>query len=242
MPLPVEIGKPDTEGVLQVSKSRKLPILIDIDEMEDLFSSLGEFSMLDGSRPVDQQSALISKKTFLEGYREYIEGIKTGNLVDESFLQPLFSSMITCDLSLLYAIDLSKGRYLIKAKKPIIQLQRHHFIFSDLFHSGVMGKESVTWGIQFSYPQLCLDPQTKRISKVDQSPLFPNTQLFLQLAKWVRQNTMATPFLVGEKLINQPMRLGKNCFSWINQHPGLRVKKLRIKDVTSRKNPSISPQ
>ena len=134
-------------------------------------------------------------------------------------------------------MPLSNGKYLIKQKRPVIQLQRHHFIFTDSFHSGVISKESITWGIQFSYPQLFLDPKTKQIGKVEKNDTFPNTELFSRLAKWVRDNTVATPFVYEEKKMNQPMRLGKECFVWINHHPGLKKRGLY---VASRKNPQVS--
>lgn len=240
MSLPIKISSIAEEGVMQVSKSRKLPILIEVDEMKDLFAALGSFFIFDVSRPVSAESAVISQDKFIAAYAEYIQGIKTKSLIDETRVQPIFSSIFTCDLDLLYAIPLQGEKFLIKAKKPVVQLQRHHFVFSDQFHSGVMGKESVTWGIQFSYPLIFLDPKTKMVAKVEKNPLFPNTEFFDRLSKWVRHHTMATPFIFEEKQMNEPMRLGKKCFPWINDHPGLVAKKLRVKNVTHTENSSSS--
>lgn len=230
MPLPIEISSPGQEGVMQVSKSRKLPILIDLDEMEELFSFLGPFEIFDVSRKVTEDLAKISKHDFLKHYGAYIEGIKSGKLIDEAPLRPYFSAIFTLTPDVLYAIPVGKNEYLIKAKRPVVQLQRHHFIFTDTFHSGVMGEESITWGIQFSYPQLFLDPKTSAIGKVEKNEAFPNTELFQNLAKWVRNFTSATPFVFEGKTINQPIRLGKKCFEWINNHPALKAKKLYVAD------------
>ena len=86
---------------------------------------------------------------------------------------------------------------------------------SEDFQIGVFG-EGISWGIQFSYPFLFQD-ENHEICKVDES--FPNTHLFLTLQRFIRKKTKATPFLIGEKRINVPVRLGLNCFSWINRHP-----------------------
>lgn len=230
----IEISTAAKEGLLQVSKSRKLPVLIDADEMADLFSNLGNFEIFDVSRKVSEDLAQISKSDFLNVYRAYVEGIKSGNLVDEAPLRPYFSAIFTVTPDVLYAIPVGDGKYLIKAKRPVVQLQRHHFIYTDSFHSGVIGAESITWGIQFSYPQLFLDPKTNAIGKVEKNETFPNTELFQSLAKWVRNYTSATPFVIDGKVSNQPIRLGKRCFEWINNHPALKAKNLYVAD---RKNP-----
>ncbi|MDN3506986.1 MAG: hypothetical protein P0S96_07140 [Simkaniaceae bacterium] len=231
--MPLDLSTPEKEGQLQVSKSRKLPILLDTSEMQALFQNLEPFHIFDVARPVNLDEAEISKEDFLKSYALYIQGIKEGNLIEENL--PLFSSIFTSSPEVLYAMELKNGKVLIKPRLPVVQLQRHHFVYSDAFHSGVMGTDSITWGIQFSYPQLYLDPKTKSIGKVDRSEKFPNTLLFQRLAKWVRDHTSATPFEIEGKKVNQPMRLGKNSFSWINQHPGLKKKGLHVEP---RKNPS----
>ncbi|NGX26847.1 MAG: hypothetical protein K940chlam6_00772 [Chlamydiae bacterium] len=224
--MPIDLSTPEKEGILQVSKSRKLPILLDVSEMRALFEMLSPFWIYDVSRPVDLEEAEIAPEAFLEGYARYVKGIQEGALIDENL--PFFSAIFTTTKEILYAMPLSNGKNLIKSRLPVIQLQRHHFIYSDTFHSGVMGKESITWGIQFSYPQLFLDPKTKAIGKVEKNEKFPNTEFFHRLTKWVRDHTRATPFCIGEKRVNQPMRLGKKCFTWINQHPGLKKKGLKV--------------
>ncbi len=235
MPLPIEIS--NAQGVMQVSKSRKLPVLIDLKEMEELFAALGNFEIFDVSRKVSEDLAQISKSDFLKTYGAYVEGIKTGKPIDEAPLRPYFSAIFTVTPHVLYAFPVGDGKYLIKAKRPVVQLQRHHFIYTDSFHSGVIGSESITWGIQFSYPQLFLYSKTNAIGKVEKNESFPNTELFQSLAKWVRNHTSATPFVIDGKISNQPIRLGKRCFEWINNHPALKAKNLYVAD---RKNPHPS--
>lgn len=228
MSLPIDISSPEKEGILQVSKSRKLPLLLDTDEMDHLLDILTPFTMFDVSRPIDLPKAIIPKDLFSVQYKLYVNGIKQGKLIDETLLRPYFSALITLKPKGVFAQLLSNGKYLIKTRLPAIQMQRHHFIFSDTFHSGVMSETSITWGIQFSYPQLYLDPKTSEIGKVEKNDVFPNTELFHRLAKWVRDHTCATPFIVKEKKMNQPIRLGKKCFSWINQHPHLKERGIYV--------------
>lgn len=230
MPLLIKSSPPNKEGILQVSKSRKLPLLIEEEEMRDLLDALGSFHLFDVSRPLLLEEAEIQKSVFLGHYASYIAGIKQGHLVDEIPLRPFFSCAMSFSSDFFYAQQLPNGKYLVKSLLPVVQLQRHHFIYSDQFHFGVMGKGSITWGIQFSYPQFYLDPHTKEIGKVEKNERFPNTALFHTLSKWVRENTRPTPFLLEGKRTNQPIRLGKKCFSWINQHPKLKERGLHVED------------
>lgn len=224
MPETVSIvqGRP---SVLQVSKSRKLPVLLSSEEMADLLGALGSFHIFDVSRPLSLDAAEISKDTFLKVYGDYVEGIRCQELVDEGALKAYFSAIFTQSTSGVHAQRLANGKFLIRSKTPSIQLQRHHFILDRSFHAGVIGRDSISWGIQFSYPHLFMDPKTKAIGKVEDTSAFPNTALFKRLTKWIRIHTRPTPFA---KEGIKPIRLGKGCFAWINHHPQLAKKGLYV--------------
>lgn len=221
------------EEPLQISKARKFPILIDEKEMKELLSYLQPVEIFDVSHPVFLEEAVIPQEDFLSHYEKYIRGIREGVLIEEGSLRPYFSSIFTMAKEAVYAYPLSNGKYLVKACLPVIQLQRHHFIYSNTLHSGVMGKESVTWGIQFSYPQLYLDPVSKEIGKVEKNAKFFNTALFRKFIKWVREYTCPTPFFIQGERKNLPIRLGKQCFSWINHHPNLQIRGLYVESRES---------
>lgn len=230
---PSKLSSVSQEGTLQGSKAIKYPMLLDIDEMKSLLEVLSPSDLFIVSQPVSKEDAWVSFDQFLQFYAEYINSLKAGVIPNEEKISHYFSTILTKDYDeVLYAMPVGKqGKYLIKVLKPVVQLQQHHFYFSPLdstFHSMVMSEESVTWGIQFSYPTLCQDPKTQQIKKVVDSEEFPNTELFSKLTKWVRGSTQPTPFVWKGRRINVPMRLGKNCFSWINQHPGLRKKGLEV--------------
>lgn len=226
---PFRISTPKNEGILSVSKWTKCQVLLDDEEMSQLFAFLAPLTICVVSEPVKKGCEIIDSEEFLEKYRDYISGLKAGNLVDESLLRRYFSSALTCSSDLLYAVVVGRDKYLIKPIKPVIQLQAHHFFYSHLdkkFHPMVLSTESVTWGVQFSYPQLYQDPKTHRIAKVIDSPEFPNTALFAKLMKWLRNHTLPTPFFVQKSSyrVNTPIRIGKKCRTWIQNHPQLKDK------------------
>jgi hypothetical protein len=227
----LRISSPKEEGVLQVSKWIKCQVLLDNDEMAELLSELAPLHFCVVSEPVKKGNGVISSELFLEHYKTYVEALKQGRLADESLFRKFFSSAVTCTTDVMYATSVGKDRYLIKPVKPVIQLQAHHFFYSQLdgkFHPMVLSTESVTWGVQFSYPQLYQDPKSHRIAKVANSAEFPNTPVFARLLKWLRHHTLPTPFFVKDQRVNAPIRIGRQCLEWICHHPQLKEKEIRI--------------
>lgn len=215
---------------LQASKWLKVPLLIEVDEMKALISHLDPFwiFLVSGVFPLDKGA--LSPKEFLDFYQVYVESLKRGEMPDESKFRQPFSSVWTVTTDALYSFPVGVNQQLIKVEKPVIQLQPHRFEYSPLdgkFRSMVFGKDSVWWGVQFSYPQLYQDEHLQ-IMQVKDTEYFPNTAFFKKLQKWVRDNTVATPFMIEGKRVNVPIRLGKNCFSWINNHPQLSGRGLSV--------------
>lgn len=227
----LRISTPQEEGVLRVSKWLKYQVLLSSDEMRELCAALDPFSIYSVSGVVKASETLITQNTFLEKYSAYVQALQSGQIPQEKELKPFFSSVFTASADILYAMQVGDDKFLIKAIKPVVQLQAHHFFVSSVdgkFHSMVLSDESITWGIQFSYPQIFQDPKTHAFSKVAQTEEFPNSVLFLRLAKWLRHNTLPTPFIHEGKRTNVPMRLGKKCLAWIHNHPGLAKQDLRV--------------
>jgi hypothetical protein len=90
----------------------------------------------------------------------------------------------------------------------------------------VFGPESVSWGIQFSYPQIFeSDEGTVMWGRGDDSP---NVPLYKELTRWLRNATVPTAFMwCGEKVVT-PLRLGKELLPWIHDHPELRRKQIEV--------------
>lgn len=216
--------KPAVEPPIQASKWLTCPVLLDVDEMYALLDSLGDFWIFPISGILPKGQSETSKAQFIEEYRSYIEPLKNGRLPDEKLFRTTFSSAFTASLEALYIVYLSEKEQLIKIGKPVIQLQHHKFTFSHIdgkFRSMVYGANSIFWGLQFSYPQLYQDARILEVKQVIDSAEFPNTALFKTLQRWVRHNTIPTPFLADGKQVNVPIRLGKQCLPWINNHPQL---------------------
>ncbi|MBS3904922.1 MAG: hypothetical protein KGZ39_06320 [Simkania sp.] len=216
---------------MEVSKSLKVQVLLDVQEIRALLDALGPIQMFLVSQVVGKDYGRISKEQFLQRYASYVEGLKEGIFPEESVLRPYFSSIWTATEDVLYAMPVKEAGFLIKATRPVVQLQLHHLSYSEVdgkFHSMVQGKESITWGIQFSYPQIFQHPRTKEFRKITQDEDFPNTALFLEISRWMRQNTLPTPLLAKQSKVNLSVRLGKQCFSWIHRHPRLVEKQFQV--------------
>ncbi len=217
---------------LQASKWSQVQVLLDTQEMDQLLKSLGEFWIFISGSLLPKNTEDVSPSTFLETYDHYVSSIKAGQPPDEDAYRKLFSSVFTCSLDAVYALQTADDQIVIRPRLPVVQLQLHRLGFSHVdhkFRSMVFGRDSISWGIQFSYPQLYQDAATKQIMNVDKTATFPNTEMFRTLQRWIRHHTLPTPFLVEDKRVNVPVRLGKEAFQWINRHPQLAHHGLAVK-------------
>jgi len=227
----VRLSSIEAEGPFNASKWLKHQVILSVDEMQDLIKSLGHFFILPSYGPVQVDSVLLSHEDFLQQYVPYIESVVNSEDLDENYYRRCFCNYLTKDLSTVYAVPLSGERVITKVSRPVIQMQLHHFFYSHVdhkIHSMVMTKDSIHWGVQFSYPQIFEDPHTHEFFKIDESERFPNTQLFKNLVKWLRKNTIPTPIEISEKKMWAPFRIGKQCFSWINSHKKLMANNVSV--------------
>ncbi len=208
---------------LQASKWLDIPMLLDTDEMKKLLDELGDIFIVLTNGVVKKGEGFLSKEEFLDCYDAYVSALKNGLMPSDPRIRPYFSVAITNYLDPLYVINIDEHRQIIKADKPVLQMQQHRFSYSPAdgkFHSMVFGQDNILWGVQFSYPQLFQD-DNYQVKSVRETSEFPNTALFKKLQRWSRSHTIATPFLIDNQLINAPIRLGKSCLPWINLHPQL---------------------
>lgn len=219
----LRVSHPSNEGVYQASKWVKCWALIDGEEMQNLLDALGDFWIFPITGFVDGNP--ISKAFFVAEYSRWIEGLKEGMIPTSEELRRLTASVFTEDLEALWLQEIATNRFITKIAKPLVQVQSHYFSYSSLdqvFRPMSMGKGSVFWGLQFSYPQIYQDPKTMEFCEVTSGGLYRKIQL------WMREKTRATPFFVDGKKINAPIRLGKQCFSWIHKHPQLIEQKIAV--------------
>jgi hypothetical protein len=224
----IRISSPKIEGMLQVSKWLKVQVLLDQEEMQELLATLGEMAFVCVSDPVVAEEAIVSAQDFEAKYAEYVQMLKQGVVPSTSAFRRYFSSAMSSDLNSFYAMAISQDKYLIKPIKPVIQLQAHQFFYSEQdkkFHPMVLSEESISWGLQFSYPQVFQDVHTRTVGKTSE---FSDHALFTKLLKWMRSNTRPTPFVVGGALTNSPIRIGRKSLAWIEKHPQLKLKGIVI--------------
>ncbi len=203
--------------MLSVSKWVKIPLLVDLQEMEDLFKSLIPFSLYEVQRVTPKGEGIIPLETFLAEYGAYIETLKSGSIPPS-----LPSPVLSVTPEALHIMVVEGERQLYKPTLPVVQMQAHAVRYSeadDTFRSQLFGSDGITWGIQLGYPQIFEDPKTCEILPTRD---LPNGPLFHAIQKWMRSHTRPTPFLASGRKQNVPIRLGKKCFSWINTHPGLK--------------------
>lgn len=222
----LRISHPSNEGVYQASKWLKCQALLDGEEMAHLLNALGFFSIYPVTGIVDGRP--IPHPFFIEEYTRWIQGLKEGIVPTPQQLRRLMACVFTDDLDALWLQEVGQGRFLTKIAKPVVQVQTHYFSYSALdnvFRPMSMGLDSIFWGLQFSFPQIYQDPKTMELCEVEEGALFRKLQL------WMREKTRATPFVVEGKRMNSPIRLGKQCFSWVNRHPQLMQQKIGVFSV-----------
>lgn len=224
------------EKPLQASKWLQSQALLSKDELSSLFEflekSIGTFYLYYCGIVCSKEKNGTSKEDFLETYGTYIQSIMNGQEPDLSFYRPLFSPSMTVTTDAFFTVPVGDDRQIIRISKPVLQMQAHNIDYSTVdkkFHSMVFGIDSIAWGIQFSYPQLFQDNETRQVEQIKKGQAFPNTELFQLLQKWMRQHTIPTPFIADGKTINVPMRLGRECLPWINKHSQLVKKNISVK-------------
>lgn len=230
MNLPCLRRIPSVGYTLQASKWQKCPMLLEVGEMASLMTSLGSFWIVQVSGVIQQEEEIIDPQFFLEVYSDYLDSLKKGKNPRDSRLRSVFSAVWTVDLNHLYTVPVNESKVLVKVEKPVVQLQTHRFDYSEAdgsFRSMVLGQEAIEWGIQFSFPHYFQDAECQVVS-VKEEQQFPNVKLFKKIQSWMRENTIPSPFEVEGKKVNVPIRIGKRCLPWINQHPQLINKKLRV--------------
>jgi hypothetical protein len=215
----------------------QIPVLLDLQEMETFLAVFPSLHFYEVGVVRPQGKEYLTREEFIHSYTAYVSALKKGEMPDTASYKAAFSCALSCSDDPFVVLNLSEERTLLRVQRPVIQLQEHRVDFSlddQEFRSKVLGTKSILWGVMFSYPQLFENPVTRQPEKVLVGEEFPNTGLFREMQRWVRSHTMATPFMVDGKRKNVPIRLGKKCFSWINNHPQLRQQGLTVmvKDET----------
>lgn len=214
---------------LQVSKWVKIPLLIDLSEMEDLLlNCLPSFQLFDVQRVVGLQEGVYTPGSFLSEYARYIGCLKEGVVPSSKEFRHLFSMAWSVDVQAIRILPTADGRRLLKPIEPIVQTQMNEIRYSPeekAFRIQIFGSDSISWGLQIGFPHVFMDPST---FATENTRRFPNMALFSAIQRWIRSQTRPTPFIVNGHRMNSPIRLGKQCFSWIASHPHLVAQEIKV--------------
>jgi hypothetical protein len=214
---------------LQVAKWVKIPLLVDVAEMEDLILNYAPaFKIYDVQRVTDSTEGIYQPEDFLQCYGCYVNYLKARQIPPINEFRTFFSAAWSVTDTALYTLPASNGRRLLKASKPVVQSQVNQIRYAQedkVFRTQVFSNDSISWGIQLGFPHLFMDPQTYAAEK---TRTFPNMALFTAIQKWIRNATIPTPFLANGEKINSPIRLGKSCLAWISHHPQLKEQGISI--------------
>lgn len=208
------------EPTYKVSKWLKVQVLLN--DLAPFFEAMQPFHIVNVAQVCE--NPILSKESFEKAYEEYVASLKKG-------LHPVgdirFSSVLTCDLSALWALPVEGRGVLAKIKEPCIQIQNHRFALSSHDQKILpmtFGSNTISWGLQFSFPTLW--QSQKRIISAIKDPSVKNYPLFKRLSAWMRDHTKPARFLVQETRINSSLRIDPHCLSWIDQHAGLKEVKV----------------
>ena len=214
---------------LEASKWLSIQVLLAEREMERLIQTFSPLLMVKVGQLVRKGEGILSQEMFLDAYKRYTDTIASGKPVDITSFRPFFSVAWSRSLDPFLAYQISDEKEIVNVKLPVIQLQAHSMGYSDVdgkFRPLVFGSGSIAWGIQFSYPQLFHDAKVAKVYKVDDA--FENTSFFKELQRWMRQNSIPTPIHSPQGKSFIPIRIGKECFSWINAHRQLKENRLVV--------------
>lgn len=225
---PFRISTQAQEGNLQVSKWLHIQVLLSSAEMHRLLEQIEEklkkiYFVAAGQIGTVQQ-LMIDRTLFEKRYHAYTDALAQGELPDPKLLNAQFSLALSLSLDNFYAIEVASGGLLAKAIKPVVQMQSHFMGFSVVdmrLRPMVRSNESIPWGVQISYPLIYQDPKTSQVHQALREESFTSRLIFQEIQKWMRIHTRATPFIYKDKRMNVPMRLGHDCFHWVNNHPML---------------------
>ena len=198
---------------LQVSKWVKIPMLVDFHEMEDLLlNHTPPFKIYDVQKITCSDGGIYEPLEFLKGYGDYVACLKKGEIPNVAQYNSLFSAAWSVTEDAFISLPTGVDRHLLKAVSPVVQIQLNQIRYAPeekVFRTQVFGSDTFCWGIQVGFPHLFLDPQTYEATHTRS---FPNM----------------SPFVVNDEKINSPVRLGKDCFSWIASHSQLQQHNIDI--------------
>ncbi len=223
MTLPFKVSSIEKEGLMHCSKWLRHAVLFTLEEWNDFSSAIGN-PMFVVTTVVDKSSWQVSASEFKDKYLSYLEHVKQEASLPSPAMRRFFTLMISPSIDDFYAVEVGGGRFIIKPRLPVIQMQMYHAFISDLdrqIHPMVLHPQSFSFGLQFSYPQIYEDPVSHTFSKVLLDSQFPSSDVFKKMVQWFRANTKPVSILLDGKTLHAPFRQGKASSELVRENLGL---------------------
>lgn len=212
------------------SKWISIDVLIDSDELKDLFTHCANPILLSMQNLSEDHPFHLDQSSLLQKYDSYISDLKKGMIPQLKEIRTYFYFFLTAHMNDIFMKELSKGKKKLFYNTPLVEFKPICLNLSKVDHTlrvMPLSPSGVLWGLKISFPGMVQKYQSPLIESIDFKQE-PNGILFSKIRKWIRDNTRATPFLIGSKKVNLPIRLGKKCLNWINHHPQLIPLRLQV--------------
>lgn len=220
------ISTPQQEGAFQAAKWLKLQALLDGDELALLLEALDPFWIVPLT-PATSTEPAMQRAAYVETYRNAIHRLQAGDELHT--FRDLPPTIWIRSPTSLWLQQIEGNRFLVRPQEPWVQVQLHQMTYSaeqKAFYPMSLAEEAIFWGLQFSFPGVYQEPRTLEFKEAKGGL---NWELFQILRRWIRENTVATPMHIEGEKMNLPIRIGKQCFAWIDSHPGLKRRALVVK-------------
>lgn len=203
------------------SKWISIDLLIDGAEMKGLLEEMAPLFLLTMQDLSTKTPFILEVDHFLKVYGEYIDALKNKKVPEAKDFKKLFYLFLGSSLKDIFTRSISEEKKALVFNTPLIEVKPICLTLSNVDHSirsMPLHPNGILWGLRFAFPQMLQKGGSLDIESIDLQS-HPNGLLFKKFRTWVRKNTKATPFMIHSKKVNLPIRLGKHCFSWINNHP-----------------------
>lgn len=203
------------------SKWISLDALIDENEMQDFLLHLNPLLLLTSQNLSEKNPFKLESDHFLQIYKSYISCLKKSEMPEYRDFKKYFYLFLSSNTNDIYIRKIGEKKEALTINSPLVEVKPICLTISSVDQSirvMPLNPNGILWGFRFSFPQIIQKGGGHDIEQIDFQK-HPNGQLFKRLRTWMRENTKPTPFIINEKKVNLPIRLGKKCFSWINYHP-----------------------
>lgn len=217
---------------IRYAKWLQTPLLCSLEELDLLLHSLGSIFLVPAGGLLEREALFVSPEDLRSTYQQYLAWIVSSAALPSAEMRRHLTLMMSVSLDSFSAAEIKTGRFMIKPVQPVVMIQPYHFFMSSLdqkIHSMVMSQESISWGLQFSYPQMYEDPKNHLFGKISEAPEFPNTALYKKVVQWVRSFAMPAPVHYMGQKTHASFRIGKQAFALAQAHKGLQKRGIEVR-------------